>query len=94
MSLAKLVEEGKVKDIISQNLDGLHLKSGVPAEKLHEVHGNTNLEKCTVCQKTYVRDIKVAKKGKGHETGRFCEDSKCNGPLVDTIINFGESLNL
>ena len=93
MALAKLVEEKKVKDIISQNLDGLHLKSGVPAEKLHEVHGNQNLEKCTLCKKTYLRDFKVARKGKGHETGRFCDDEKCKGPLADTDINFGEALD-
>lgn len=99
MSLAKLVEKDMVKDIISQNVDGLHLKSGVPSKNLHEVHGNTNLEKCSVCEKTYLRDYNVREvqlRGDGsfeHSTGRFCDDPKCKGELLDTIINFGEPLN-
>lgn len=87
-----------MRDIISQNVDGLHLKSGVPADHLFEVHGNTNLEKCTVCNKTYLRDINVNKlqlgEGvKNHKTGRLCDDAECRGELIDTIINFGEPLN-
>lgn len=27
-----------------------------------------------------------------HRTGRFCENPQCQGPLLDTIINFNESL--
>jgi len=40
MSLVKLIEEGHLKHIISQNIDGLHRKSGVPADKISELHGN------------------------------------------------------
>lgn len=40
MSLVKLIEKGYLKHIISQNIDGLHRKSGVPADKISELHGN------------------------------------------------------
>lgn len=51
MALLALVEAGKVKHIISQNVDGLHLKSGLPRDKLSELHGNMFMEKCDKCGK-------------------------------------------
>ena len=56
MSMVKLMEEGLLKHVISQNIDGLHRRSGIPAEKLSEVHGNTNLEHCLKCGEEYLRD--------------------------------------
>jgi NAD-dependent deacetylase len=40
-ALARLVGEGKVTDIITQNIDGLHQASGIPDERVIELHGNT-----------------------------------------------------
>lgn len=51
MALRALVEAGKVKHIVSQNVDGLHLKSGLPRENLSELHGNMFMEKCEKCNK-------------------------------------------
>lgn len=95
MGLAELMKRGILKHIISSNIDGLHRKSGVPFKKICELHGNTNLEICTVCNKNYMRDFRVRKednKYNEHETGRFCDDPKCKGALKDSIINFKESL--
>ena len=84
-----------MKYVVSQNVDGLHRKSGIPAAKISELHGNTNLEICEDCGREYLRDERVrkAKKTKEHRTGRHCELDGCNGHLKDTIINFGEPLN-
>jgi NAD-dependent SIR2 family protein deacetylase len=94
MALVKLVEEGILKHIISQNVDGLHRKSGIDAIHISELHGNTNLEKCSKCGKDYFRDFRTrtANKVKEHDTGRKCDDSRCRGNLRDSIINFGEQL--
>jgi NAD-dependent SIR2 family protein deacetylase len=46
MAFVGLMEEGLLKFIISQNVDGLHRKSGISPEKITELHGNTNLELC------------------------------------------------
>lgn len=95
MALVKLMQEGYLKYLISQNVDGLHRRSGIDPSKLAEVHGNTNLEKCLKCKKEYMRDFRVrtAQKVHDHETGRLCEDSSCKGKLIDSIINFGENLD-
>ena len=51
-----LAERGLVKHVISQNGDGLHLLSGLPCDKLSELHGNVFLEKCEECGHAYERD--------------------------------------
>lgn len=93
--MVELTEQNHLKFIVSQNVDGLHRKSGIPAANLAELHGNTNLEVCEECGREYMRDTRVrnAQKTKEHRTGRKCESTGCNGFLKDTIINFGENLN-
>jgi len=94
MAFVELMAKGYLKFIISQNTDGLHRRSGIPVDKLAELHGNTNLETCTKCGKEYLRDYRCrnAKKVKSHLTGRICREQGCEGKLKDSIINFGESL--
>lgn len=59
-----------------------------------ELHGNTNLERCKKCKKSYLRDFRVrnALAVHDHNTNRKCDNEKCRGDLMDTIINFGENL--
>lgn len=94
MAIVKLHKEGLVKFTVSQNVDGLHLRSGIPNHELAELHGNTNLEKCTTCGAKYLRDFdtRTARRVHDHLTGRFCDNNQCRGSLIDSIINFGESL--
>eukprot|EP01012_Entosiphon_sulcatum_P007269 TRINITY_DN1364_c0_g1_i1.p1 TRINITY_DN1364_c0_g1~~TRINITY_DN1364_c0_g1_i1.p1 ORF type:complete len:527 (-),score=53.23 TRINITY_DN1364_c0_g1_i1:70-1602(-) len=91
MAIVQLMETGLVKFLISQNIDGMHRKSGVPSQKLAELHGNTNVEVCMRCGKEYLRDYRVDVYD-GHETGRRCAIAGCHGRLKDTIINFGDKL--
>ena len=94
MAMVAMQDAGLLKHIISQNIDGLHRKSGIHGENISELHGNTNLEKCRKCGKDYMRDFKVSNPQiKGHGTGRKCDNGNCKGDLYDSIINFGENLN-
>ena len=95
MAMVELMNRDRLKKIISQNVDGLHRKSGIPAENLAELRGNTNLEVCIKCGREHMRDFRVrtAQKGKEHKTGRICDTPSCKGELKDTIINFGEGLD-
>ncbi|RUS90698.1 hypothetical protein EGW08_001502 [Elysia chlorotica] len=102
-ALAKLQEMGLVKFLISQNTDGLHRLSGIPADKLAELHGNTFVEKCEKCETRFERSF-PCRRGIGafekkcdkcrinHRTGRRCSEKGCDGYMINTIINFGDYL--
>ena len=95
LALAALVRKGLIKQVISQNVDGLHLRSGVPPSKLCELHGNVFRERCPSCGKEYVRPFDVTGKSSFHRHGteRVCERKACNrAELRDTIVYFGESI--
>lgn len=85
----KLYDSGNLMGLITQNIDGLHEKSGLPPEVIVNLHG-TNLEIiCLKCQRTTP----------AHETlddlnldngVPICE--KCNGLLKPNTISFGQNL--
>jgi NAD-dependent SIR2 family protein deacetylase len=90
----ELQRRGILKCLVSQNCDGLHLRSGMNPTCLAELHGNMNLETCSKCDAKYLRDYDAATDGFSHchYTGRKCDKPECHGELKDSIINFGENL--
>lgn len=46
MAIVALVRAGLVKHVVSQNVDGLHVRSGLPRQHLCEVHGTAFAEWC------------------------------------------------
>lgn len=91
MALSELEKVGFLKFVISQNIDGLHLRSGIPREKLAELHGNSFREICSSCGKEYIRDFEVETIGL-KETGRRCSDLNCGGKLKDTVLDWEDAL--
>jgi NAD-dependent SIR2 family protein deacetylase len=92
MALVELARRNLLHFVVSQNTDGLHLRSGLPSIMLAELHGNSNLETCQKCHTKYLRDFRTrtAVQVHDHATNRKC--TKCNSILYDSIINFGENL--
>jgi NAD-dependent SIR2 family protein deacetylase len=91
-ALVELQRRGILKYLVSQNCDGLHLRSGMHANHLAELHGNMNLEKCAKCNAKYLRDFDTSMHRMDHYTGRRCDKPTCDGKLKDSIIHFGENL--
>src|SRR5436189_4371035 len=50
-ALARLVEQGKMSAVVTQNIDGLHQASGVPDDKVIELHGNATFAACLDCRR-------------------------------------------
>lgn len=95
----ELQNMGKLKYLISQNVDNLHLKSGIKLEILAELHGNTTLMKCLKCgiKKTFEEmDWDKRKWGSGYRTAKVRDGQptcpECGSRIINSIVNFGDPL--
>src|SRR4051812_49767850 len=91
MSLVALHKHNKMAYLVSQNVDGLHLRSGIPKEKLAELHGNLNVDRCEGCHEEFYRCSKNVSWG-GAAGKRYREEMcpACGGRIRDSIVHFGE----
>jgi len=88
-AIAELDRLGKLDCVITQNVDNLHHKAGVPAEKIFELHGNVQWAVCLSCGRRYpFEQIKARLEG-GEEIPE-CE--ACQGMLKPDAVLFGEAL--
>lgn len=86
-AIAELYTMGKLDCVITQNVDGLHQKAGVPDEKVIELHGSLRWVKCVNCDRRYPI-LEVAKRLGDGEEQSIC--SECGGLLKAATVSFGE----
>lgn len=95
MALGALEEAGYVVHVVTQNVDGLHIRSGFPRDKLSILHGDMFVEECEQCGMQYVRKCQVCTVGK-KLTGNACTQmkrrGKCRGKLRDTVLDWEDAL--
>ncbi len=58
-ALVALQATGQLTCVISQNVDGLHSRSGIRRASLAELHGSCFVEKCGRCSRQYIRDFEM-----------------------------------
>jgi NAD-dependent deacetylase len=88
-AISELNRLGKLDCLITQNIDNLHQKAGLPDEKIFELHGNFQWARCLNCGRRYSFE-QVQQKLEGGEEIPSCE--VCGGVLKPGIVFFGESL--
>ena len=87
MTLAAFERSGHLQTIITQNIDGLHQKSG--SRHVIEIHGTLRTLSCTNCFKKFEASPFL----KPYlETGEIPKCLSCNGILKPDVILFGEQL--
>jgi NAD-dependent deacetylase len=88
-AIAELDEMGRLDCVITQNVDNLHQKAGVPAEKVFELHGNMQWAVCLGCGRRYPFEQIKLRLDQGEEIPD-CE--ACHGLLKPSAVFFGEPL--
>ena len=88
MTVAELCDADLLDAVITQNVDGLHQVSGVPEDKIIELHGNTRRIRCMHCRKLTPTD-EVWKRLAEGDTAPECS---CSGYLKPDTISFGQSM--
>jgi NAD-dependent deacetylase len=88
-AVARLIASGKASAVITQNVDNLHQDSGVPADKVIELHGNASYAACLSCHTRYeLEELEAGFVERGEiPTCRWC------GNLIKTAtISFGQPM--
>jgi NAD-dependent deacetylase len=89
-ALASLVARGKLSAIITQNIDNLHQLSGVPPQKVIELHGNGSYAHCLDCRRRY--ELDWVRERFDAEGGVAPDCTVCSGPVKSATISFGQSM--
>jgi NAD+-dependent protein deacetylase sirtuin 6 len=90
-ALKLLMDRGYIHFIISQNIDGLHMRSGIKRNNLAELHGNFFVTECPKCRSKFVRSAPVPTVGM-KSVGETCKKQRCRGKLIDTILDWEHDL--
>ncbi len=88
-AITELHQMGKLDCVITQNVDGLHQESGVPEEKVIELHGTARWVVCLECSKKYPRE-QIHSRVEAGEKVPLCDS--CGGIMKPATISFGQPM--
>ena len=90
LALATLWRLGRLDCVITQNIDDLHQRAGLPGERVIELHGNATRARCLSCERPYDR----AEIQRWLESGvevPACS-APCGGVIKPRTVMFGEAM--
>lgn len=82
-ALARLEAQGRLKALITQNIDGLHQQAG--SQTVYELHGSVHRNLCMACRRPYTLGDVLA----GHGAPRCA----CGGLVRPDVVLYGEPLD-
>jgi NAD-dependent deacetylase len=87
-AVAELVRIGKCQAVITQNIDGLHQDSGIPDDRVIELHGNTTYATCLDCGMRYeIEELRV-----DFEADNIVPHCACGGWVKTATVSFGQAM--
>jgi len=87
-AITALAQGGRIELLVTQNVDGLHERSGFPEDRLVTIHGTDSAVECMRCHRRAPRAEAQAK----WEAGEPVPLCACGGPWKPATISFGQSL--
>ena len=89
IAIADLHRMDRLDCVVTQNIDNLHQKAGVPDDKVFELHGNMKWARCLECGRRYPFDEIRQRLERGEE---IPDCTACHGMLKPDIVMFEEQL--
>ena len=89
-ALASLYRAGKSPGVVTQNIDNLHQASGIAAEHVVELHGNTTYATCLDCGVRY--ELPWVRQRFEAAGGRSPSCPACGGHIKTATVSFGQSM--
>jgi NAD-dependent deacetylase len=90
LALASLYRAGRAPAVITQNIDNLHQSSGIAAEHVIELHGNTSYALCLDCSKRY--ELAWVRERFEQTNGCAPDCPDCGGYIKTATISFGQAM--
>ena len=88
-AIVEIHEAGKLIGCVTQNIDGLHIEAGLPADKVAELHGNTQAVTCLDCEARWETAEVLGWVSSG-DPDPHCP--YCSGIIKLTVVSFGQML--
>ena len=86
-ALAALEADGRLRSVVTQNIDGLHPKAG--SRRVHEHHGSVSRNRCLKCRRPYGLEYVMDEANCERGVPR-CE---CGGTIKPEVVLYGEMLD-
>ncbi len=88
-AIAELYSMGKLDCVITQNIDSLHQKAGIPEDRVIELHGTMRWVNCLECGRRYPRE-EIERRVEAGEKVPKCD--ACGGIMKPATISFGQQM--
>lgn len=88
-AIVQLERAGRLLQLVTQNIDGLHQKAGSDTERIIEIHGSALRVSCIECGKEFDRG-QVHRRVLEGDSVPYCD--ACRGPLKPATVSFGQPM--